>query len=236
MTASKRPTFPWLLSLLALALMVLLISLGVWQVQRLSWKEGLIRSAEGASGQPVLTLDEALKLADPEFRRVVMTCRGLALAPFVELQTIEQKQMGVRLISACDAGEASLLVDRGFVAEEVKARPPVDAKDDMPVVVTGVLRRAPEPGAMTPKANGSHFYGRDLKAMGEALAVSKPVLELMVFAETQTNPEFTALVPSVPAVAFSNNHLGYALTWFGLAIALIVFYLVLLRRRLRKDN
>ena len=39
-------------------------------------------------------------------------------------------------------------------------------------------------------------------------------------------------MPSAPPAAFSNNHLGYALTWFGLALALVGFYIVLLRRKL----
>ena len=43
--------------------------------------------------------------------------------------------------------------------------------------------------------------------------------------------------PSAPPAAFTNNHLGYALTWFGLAVALIAFYGALLRRRMtRKDT
>ena len=58
-----------------------------------------------------------------------------------------------------------------------------------------------------------------------------------IFATTSTNPDWAALKPSAPPAAFTNNHLGYALTWFGLAAALIAFYVVLLRRRMtRKDT
>ncbi|HAJ02034.1 MAG TPA: Surfeit locus 1 family protein, partial [Brevundimonas sp.] len=45
-------------------------------------------------------------------------------------------------------------------------------------------------------------------------------------------PGWEALQPSAPPAAFSNNHLGYALTWFGLALALAGFYIALLRRKL----
>ena len=64
------------------------------------------------------------------------------------------------------------------------------------------------------------------------VTVEGPVQPEAVFAVTQTNPEFAALTPSAPPAAFSNNHLGYALTWFGLALALVGFYIVLLRRKL----
>ena len=239
MTAAARPRFPVILTILAAVLLVVLLALGVWQVQRMQWKEGLIAGAEAAAGQPPLPLDEALKLENPEFRRVILTCRGLSAAPFVELQSIENSDAGVRLVSACrpEGTEGSLLVDRGFVSGEISARPPVKADDTMPVVISGVLRRSPAPSALTPPPADGRFYGRDAEAMARALKVESPVSPFTVFALTSTNPDWAGLKPSAPPAAFTNNHLGYALTWFGLAAALIAFYVVLLRRRMtRKDT
>lgn len=234
MTAKMRPSFPWLLSLLALVLLAVLLGLGLWQAQRLTWKEGLIRAAEAADQAPVLSLGDALALNDPEFRKVMITCRGLARAPFVELQSIEVGQTGQRLISICnEISGQTLLVDRGFVPDHETARPQVSTGDTMPAVVTAVLRRVPAPSSMTPPPEGLHFYGRDQAAMAKALGVEGEILPYGVYATNSINPEVQAMVSSAPPVAFSNNHLGYALTWFGLAIALIVFYAVLLRRRLR---
>ena len=233
-----RPRFPLILTILAVVLLGVLLALGVWQVQRMQWKEGLIASAEAAAGQPPLPLDEALKLDNPEFRRVILTCRGLSAAPFVELQSIENSDAGVRLVSTCAVeGGPTLLVDRGFVSAEISSRPPVNAADTMPVVITGVLRRSPAPSALTPPPAEGRFYGRDAEAMARALKVQGPVSPFTVFATTSTNPDWAALKPSAPPAAFTNNHLGYALTWFGLAVALIAFYAVLLRRRMtRKDT
>ncbi len=238
MTSAARPRFPIVLTILAVLLLGVLLALGVWQVQRMQWKEGLIAGAEAAAGQPPLPLTEALKLENPEFRRVLLTCRGLAAAPYVELQSIENSDAGVRLVSACAVeGGATLLVDRGFVSAEISARPPVKAADTMPVVITGVLRRSPPPSALTPPPAEGRFYGRDAEAMARALKVEGPVSPFTVFATTSTNPDWAALMPSAPPAAFTNNHLGYALTWFGLAAALIAFYAVLLRRRMtRKDT
>ncbi|HUH23153.1 MAG TPA: SURF1 family protein [Brevundimonas sp.] len=237
MTAAVRPRFPVVLTVLAAVLLGVLLALGVWQVQRMQWKEGLIAGAEAAADKPPLPLAEALKVENPEFRRVLLTCRGLSAAPFVELQSIENSDAGVRLVSACAVeGGSTLLVDRGFVAAEISARPPVNVDDTMPVVITGVLRRSPAPSALTPPPAGNHFYGRDAEAMARALKVEGPVSPFTVFATTSTNPVWAALKPSAPPAAFTNNHLGYALTWFGLAAALIAFYVVLLRRRMsRKD-
>ena len=238
MTVAARPRFPVVLTVLAVVLLGVLLALGVWQVQRMQWKEGLIAGAEAAADQPPLPLADALKVENPEFRRVILTCRGLSATAFVELQSIENSDAGVRLVSACAVdGGPTLLVDRGFVSAEIAARPPVNAADTMPVVITGVLRRSPPPSALTPPAAGNHFYGRDAEAMARALKVEGPVSPFTVCAVTSTNPDWAALKPSAPPAAFSNNHLGYALTWFGLAAALIAFYAVLLRRRLtRKDT
>lgn len=238
MTARSRPSFPWILSLLALLFFCVLIALGVWQMKRLAWKEGLIRAAERAATAPVLPLSDALKLGEIEFRRVLITCPGLGRAPFVELQTIEAGQVGVRLVSLCrEVSGLTLLVDRGFIPDGLAARPEVVAGDTLPAVATAVLRQVPAPSGMTPPPEGLRFYGRDIPAMAKALGGEGEVLPLGVYATTPVNPEVSGMTASAPPAAFSNNHLGYALTWFGLAIALIVFYAVLLRRRLRaKDN
>lgn len=241
MTMRAASRFPIVLTLAAAVVLGLLLTLGVWQAQRLTWKEGLIAQAEAVAQLPPVPLGEALTTADPEFRRVILTCRGLAAAPFVELQTIEDGDAGVRLISACPLEGRGpdrdvILVDRGFVPAETTERPPVDAADAMPVVVAGVLRRAPAPGAMTPPPTGRLFYGRDLPAMARALSVEGAVSPFTVYATTSTNPDWAALRPGAPPTAFANNHLGYALTWFGLAAVLIVFYIVMLRRRLGRAH
>ena len=73
-----------------------LIGLGVWQVERLKWKEGLIAQAEAASALPPAPLAQVLASASPEFRRVILDCPGLATAKFVQLQTITEDGPGLR--------------------------------------------------------------------------------------------------------------------------------------------
>jgi surfeit locus 1 family protein len=226
--------FPWILTVLTLAAITLLIGLGVWQVERLRWKEGLIAAAEAATTKPPEPLDAVLAAGNVEFRKAMMVCPGLATAPYVELQSIHDGQAGVRLISACrpDGRDDVLLIDRGFVADGQGARPRVRAST-LPLVLIGELRFTPAPGALTPPPANSRFYARDDAAMAKALGVEGAVRPETVFALTAINPEVPALRPSAPPAAFSNNHFGYALTWFGLAIALAGFYVAILRRRLK---
>ena len=228
--------FPWILTLVVSPALALLIALGVWQVQRLSWKEGLISAAEDAAGRPPAPLAEVLAAPNPEFRRALVVCPGLATAPYVELQSIQDGVGGSRLISTCRAPDRDevFLIDRGFVPDAVSARPRV-AASSLPLSLMVEVRRTPAPGMMSPPPSEVRFYARDSAAIARALRVDTPS-EFTLFALASTNPEVGALQASAPPAAFSNNHLGYALTWFGLAIALSGFYIALLRRRMKAQE
>lgn len=234
MATERRGRFPWALTIASALVFAVLMSLGVWQVRRLQWKQGLIAAAASASEQPAAPLPQVMAGRAPEFRRVVADCPGLASASFVELRSIQNGEAGVRLISACKADGATWLVDRGFVADEISARPPV-VESDAPVRIEAVVRAASESGPMAIAPEGRHFFARDNVAMAQALGVEGPVAPWTLFAVTSSNPEWLALQPSAPPAAFANNHLGYAITWFGLALALAGVYLALLRRKLRGD-
>ena len=227
--------FPWILTLAVLPCLALLIGLGVWQVQRLSWKEGLIDQADAAAKMPPAPIADVLTAADPEFRKALIVCPGLPTAPFVELQTIHDGNVGVRLVSVCRApGEARpFLIDRGFLPDTVSARPRV-IESTLPLSLLVELRRTPRAGGgMTPPPAGNHFYARDSIAMAKALGAPE-ASEFTLYALSSSNPELGALEASAPPAAFANNHFGYALTWFGLAVALMGFYVAMLRRQMSR--
>lgn len=219
--------------------MAILIGLGVWQLQRLKWKEGLLahvaalQSARARDIGPVLNgLKEG---RDGDFTRVFVTCPGLASAPFVELYGIRDGQAGVRLISACRVVSdrfRTVLVDRGFVADSVSARPPVDPTSTAPVDLVGVLRVPERGNFVTPKNAPGRWYTRDAAAMATQLHAPSPA-PLFLMAETPTNPGWKALVPAPLPMDIPNNHFDYALTWFGLAAALACVYVADLFRRIR---
>ena len=236
---TTRRGFPWVLTVVCAVLLAVLLALGVWQVQRLQWKIGLMDAADAAAALPPAPLEAVLASGQSiQFRRVIVDCPGLSTAAFVELQSIQDGEPGVRLISACPLVKLQggvdlpdvVLVDRGFVSAEVSARPPVALSGTM-TRIEGMLRDTPPPGPMAVAAEGNHFYARDNAAMARALNVTNRVAPQTLYAVTSSNPEWSALQAAAPPAAFSNNHLGYALTWFGLAIALVGFYIAMVRRR-----
>lgn len=234
---AARGRFPVGLTIATAIGLAILIALGVWQVQRLKWKEGLLahiaalQSARAVDVGPVL--DGLAHGRDVDFTRVKASCPGIAAAPFLELYGLREGQAGVRLISACrveSAAYRTVLVDRGFVPDTAAERPKVDPASTAPLEVVGVLRKPDKPTFVSPRNTPAHWFTRDVAAMARALGAASPA-PVFLFAETATNPEVKALTPAPVPADIPNRHLEYAITWFGLAAALAGVYAAMLFRR-----
>jgi surfeit locus 1 family protein len=219
----------------------ILLALGVWQVCRLQWKEALLARIAALQTAPPEPLDVVLHrlgagdrdgTGQVDFVRVQFSCPGLEQTPTLHLYSILDGQLGTRLITACpvvDGRFRSILVDRGFVPEErlnaVRSGPVLDT----PVV--GVLRR-PEPASWLSPPNSrirNDWHTRDVPAMAAALNAPAPAPVFLMLERpgaSAPGPQPSAIPTDIP-----NNHLGYALTWFGLAIGLVWTYLSYRRQR-----
>jgi surfeit locus 1 family protein len=235
----KPYRFPLGLTISVAVALAILLSLGVWQLQRLAWKEGLlarVAALQAAAPRDAVPVLEAIaKGADQDFTRVRLECPGLGSAPYLELFSVRDGQAGLRLVSACSVASGpyrSILVDRGFIADTISARPPVNPADQAPVAMVGVLR-VPETGNFVSPPNepaANHWYTRDVAAMAGHLKAPQPA-PLVLMAEVSSNPDWKALDPAPLPAEISNRHLEYALTWFGLAAALVGVYAAVLWRR-----
>jgi surfeit locus 1 family protein len=208
------------------------MALGIWQMERLAWKRELLAHIGALQSAPARPIDQVLTTdARLDFARVTAVCPGLASAPYVKLYSLVDGQIGVRLISACiltTGPYGSVMVDRGFLAETVTQRP-VQSVTTLPTAVTGVLRQPDKANFVTPVPQNDQWYSRDVAAMAKALKADRPA-PVMLFAETSTNPEIKGLLPIAVPAEISNRHLEYALTWFGLAAALLGVYVAVLVR------
>ncbi len=233
----RGPRFPIGLTIAVAMAFAILIGLGTWQLQRLTWKQNVLARIEALQAAPAQSLAPVLarvaKGADADFTRVRAICPGLAKAPYVELYTLRDGQAGVRLMSACriDGGAyGTVLVDRGYIADTISARPPVDASDLTPVDMVGVLRQPEAGNTFSPPNTPGRWYTRDVAGMAAVLKAARPA-PLVIMAETATNPEFKGLIPAPIPADIPNRHLEYALTWYGLAAALLGVYAAMLFRR-----
>ena len=237
----RRGGFPVGLTVFTAMAMAILIGLGIWQLKRLAWKLDLlahIAALQTAPARPAgPVLDDLARGRDVNFTRVKLVCPGLATAPFLELYGVSDDGIVSRLISACQvkgASYGSVLVDRGFVPDTVKDRPPVDATAQAPVELVGVLRTPDKRTFVTPanELAANRWYSRDVPAMAKALGVQRPA-PMFLFAETSANPGLKYPTPQPVPTEIPNRHLEYAWTWFGLAAALAAVYAAVLFRRMR---
>lgn len=221
----------------------ILLGLGTWQVKRLAWKEALLARIAALQSAPPEPLDVVLHRlggrGEVDFVRVQTTCATLQQTPTIRLYAILNGVMGYRLITACPiqiGAYRSLLVDRGFVSSDAVA--PADGLGG-PVTgdVVGVLRKPERAGWWTPPntpataAAPQMWRSRDLPAMATALKAPVPAPVFLMLerpAAPGPGPQPAALPTNIP-----NNHLGYALTWFGLAAGLAAMYLASLLRARR---
>ena len=214
--------------------MAILIGLGVWQVQRLHWKEGLLARIAALQSAPPEPLEVVLRRAadglDIDYVRVRQACPDIETAPYLRLYSVKDGYAGYRIIAACRlAGGAygAILVDRGFIAQGLT--PTRGQALSAPIV--GILRRGDARNFVTPQNDPAQnlWYGRDIAAMAQALGVAKPAPTYLML-EQPAPPAGGPVIAPLPS-DIPNNHLQYAITWFGLAVALAGVYAASLWRK-----
>lgn len=210
----------------------LLLGLGVWQLQRLAWKTELIDRAREAAAAPARDLPVGV-LDVSALDRVRLSVTGVYLErPAVALGLVTRDgRPGSRLLAPFRLADGrTLLVDRGFVPEPflreaLAAKPPAG-----PRTLEGIARAGGEGGWLVPARDRDlpRWYAPDLAAIGDYLGLE---LEPLLLVLEQPEPGIGPYpIPAPLPVDLPNPHLGYALTWFGLAGALLVFYILLARR------
>ncbi len=222
----------WVAVVLALALMV---GLGVWQLYRLQWKTELIATRESQLALPPIDITGDPGALDPSalgFRRA--RARGVFLHDReIYLAATRGGKVGFDVITPLRlaGGGGIILVDRGWVPAGLRD-PARRAEGQVagPVAVEGILRPAGIKRWLTPDNDRArnYWFWRDLAAMAEAAGVeAAPVL--LVAGPTPNPggwPKGRAARVDLP-----NNHLGYAVTWFLLAIGLVVVFVVWKRQQ-----
>jgi surfeit locus 1 family protein len=224
----RRIVFPVLLGVLGCAV---LIALGTWQLRRLEWKEAILAQIEARIAADPVALPVAV---DPEADRYLpVTVTGaLGGEEMHVLTSLKDVGPGYRVISVMTSGDRRVLVDLGFVPEELKNAPRMAES----VTVTGNLHWPQETDGWTPDPDTDRdiWFARDVGAMAGVMGAE----DLMVIAREVSGPVSAPLSAAdlgvtplpIDTATIPNDHLNYAITWFSLAVVWAVMSGVLIWR------
>ena len=230
-----------LLTALGLLAFAALIALGTWQVERRAWKLDLIDRVERRVHAPPLAAPgppdwPGITAETNEYQHVRAT--GTFLNDKETLvQAVTELGGGFWVLSPLRTAEGTILVNRGFVPAE-KRDPAARQADQQSgeTVVTGLLR-VTEPGGAMLRANdpaADRWFSRDVAAIATARGLDRSA-PYFIDADATPNPGGHP-VGGLTVIAFANNHLVYAITWYGLALLVAGGLAILFRENRRGRN
>jgi len=220
----------WAVLILLPAAFAVLLALGTWQVQRLAWKEGLLASIEQRShAEPVsiAAIETAHESGEPiEYRTAYATGRYLNDSERHFFATFNG-QTGYYVYTPMQIDDGRyLFINRGFVPYDLK-NPDTRPESLLEGVqrVSGLARQrlSERPSVMVPDNDeaANIFYWKDLDRMAASAGLpAKNVLPF--FLDADATPVAGGLPRGgVTVINLPNSHLQYAVTWYGLALALL---------------
>ncbi len=215
--------------LLGLAGAGVLIGLGIWQLQRLDWKNGEIAKIEAKIGSaPVALIEKPTPEAD-KYQPVSLEGRLLGPEALV-LTSIKDGGAGYRVIAALEVADSKrkIMVDLGFVAESKRdfARP------IGPVKIIGNLHWPDEKDGFTPEPEllSNIWFAREVERMSNVLGT-----EQVLVVAGSVDPAIPPIITlPVDVASISNDHLNYAITWFSMAVVWLGMTVLLLWRIRRR--
>ena len=223
-----RP-FLWL-TIVTLPAFLVLISLGSWQLQRLQWKNDIISNFEARSAAEAIAIPEAnAELDGLEFSSLALEGEYLHdKETFLTGRTYEGNA-GFHVVTPflLDDGR-TILINRGWVSEDYRdpakrAFSQIDGKTS----VAGILRRPGVRGYFVPENEPENGFWFTLvpSQINQHLDLGDAAIDQFYADAVRTSDVVTLPIAAKTKLNLRNAHLSYAMTWYGIAIALVGVYL-----------
>jgi surfeit locus 1 family protein len=204
---------------------VILMAMGSWQVQRLQWKTNLMNQIQTNLAKPPLAIENA-----PEEYRL-MTLTGTY--DFANEMTVIGRPMngkpGVHIITPMKIADKTILINRGWAKYDAPYTKPAGE-----VTVTGIIRSTTKRNFLSRHitmdnipAQNMWFYV-DLPAMHQHIKTPQQQFYVEATGKITTNSYPYTIEAKINLY---NEHLSYAITWYSLAIALLIIYYFRFHRR-----
>ena len=214
----------------------MLVSLGLWQLQRLAWKEGVLAQIEARASAPPVAAPIDWGAFEPqrdEYRHVTISGEFEHDHEALVFRATGNGKAGFEgpgylvMTPLLLADGAHVLVNRGFVpmARRDSASRMAGQRPGF-VTLTGLLRSSEPRNAFTPADNPAknEWFTRDVAAIAAHFGLERTA-PFSIDADAAPNPGGLP-IGGATVLAIANDHLSYALTWFGLGIALLGVFAV----------
>lgn len=200
----------------------ILISLGVWQIQRLTWKQAILAQIQEQIVQAPVALPVGANAGEHSYLSVRAT--GTVGTEYLRV-LVSKKDVGAgyRVISKLQLADQSILLDRGFIP----ASATIPNAPDGPVTIIGNLQWPQETDSYTPDPDIAKniWFARDVDVMAKTLETAP----IMLIAREKSFDDARITPFPVDTVGIPNDHLQYAITWFSLAAIWLLMSLYFLR-------
>ena len=194
----------------------IVLSLGTWQVFRLDLKNNLISNLENNLKKNFVSFNINI---DQEYTKVLLKKKDLKSKIF--LYHLNKGEIGFKVIVPYEVNSSLIvLVDKGWVRKDkINLIKNTLLNDD---VIVGYTKKITKKNLFTPNNNikEDFLYSIDVDSLKKSL--NKNIYPLLIIQTSKINKD---IIPNEYEVRIPNNHLQYAITWYGLAIVTIIFFL-----------
>ena len=206
----------FLFSVFVYFIILTLLSLGFWQIYRLNWKLELIEQIENSlKNDPV----ELSNIEKKNYLRI-KTSGDIDFDKQIYLYNLNDAgKPGFEVINPIKIGDENYLVNRGWIPFEKKDLPEINLIDQNQIV--GTLMLQTKPSTFKPENDIEKNYWFTLDREDILKFTGRNFSEYVIY----LNADYKIPKPRVITAKISNNHKKYAITWFSMAISILLIYL-----------
>ena len=210
-----------LFSVFVYFIILTLVSLGFWQIYRLNWKLELIEQIENSlKNDPV----ELSNIEKKNYLRI-KTSGVIDFDKQIYLYNLNDTgKPGFEVINPIKIGDENYLMNRGWIPFEKKDLPEINLVDQNQIV--GTLMLQTKPSTFKPENDIEKNYWFTLNREDISKFTGRNFSEYVIY----LNGDYKIPKPRVITAKISNNHKKYAITWFSMAISILLIYLYFRRK------
>lgn len=204
------------LDILFIFFILTILSLGTWQVLRLYSKNNLISDLENNLKKNSINFNVNI---DKEYTKVLFKKKDLKSKIF--LYHLNKGEIGFKVIVSYEVNSSLVvLVDKGWIRKDkINLIKNTLFNDD---IIEGYTKKIREKNLFTPNNNIKEDFVYSIEVDNLKKSLNKNIYPLLIIQTSKTNKN---IVSNDYEISLSNNHLQYAITWYGLALVTIIFFL-----------